>query len=202
MAHNEVVTRVTACAREWDAGGKASCSDSVRVLSAAFFTLISAMVASTVRQSDEKSIKQSTFVDFTLELTRTGPSTSTLSNGHPPPPGSPTSPEARKLSEVLVDVLWSIDSELEEASVEESRAPPLEDSTQATLQQRASLTKEQRIGSRERLVHLIRDMLKNGTLDMDHCRERFDVVLIMAIKSLFHQSASVRQRETKLRTAT
>ncbi|KAG8778213.1 hypothetical protein FRC12_025107, partial [Ceratobasidium sp. 428] len=151
MAHNEAVTRVAACAREWDAGGKASClellrpyildimssSDSVRVLSAAFFTLISAMVASTVRQSDEKSIKQSTFVDFTLELTRTGPSTSTLSNGHPPPPGSPTSPEARKLSEVLVDVLWSIDSELEEASVEESRAPPLEDSTQATLQQRA-----------------------------------------------------------------
>ncbi|KAG8744851.1 THO complex subunit 2 [Ceratobasidium sp. 414] len=216
MAHDDVVAKVAAYAREWEAGGKATClqllrphmadilssSESVHMLSAAFFALISAVVVGTVRQSDEKSINQSTLASFAHELAQATPSTSALPTGRPPSPGSPLPPQAHKLSEVLVDVLWTIDSELEEVSVEESRAPPAGDSTQSMLQQRASLTKERRVGDRERLVHLIRDMLKNGTLDMDYCRERFDAGLIIAIKALFRQSASLRQRETKLRTAT
>ncbi|KAG8710344.1 THO complex subunit 2, partial [Ceratobasidium sp. 394] len=216
MAHDDVVAKVAVWAREWETGGKATClqllrphmadilsnAESVHVLSAAFFSLISAVVVGTVRQSDENSINQSTLTGFAYELIHTVPSTSTLPNGHPPSSDPPLPPQAHKLSEVLVDVLWSIDSELEEVSVEESRAPPAEDSTQTTLQQQASLTKERRVGDRERLVHLIRDLLKNGTLNIDHCRERFDAGLIMAIKALFRQSASVRQRETKLRTAT
>jgi hypothetical protein len=135
-------------------------TDSVHVLSAAFFALVSSVVVGAVRHSDEKSINQLSLVRFTCELTQSDTSSSSLPNGHPPSAlDSPLSPQAHKLSEILVDVLWSIDSELEDVSVEEARAPPAEGSTQTALQQRASATKEQRAGDRERLVQLIRDML-------------------------------------------
>lgn len=137
--------------------------NSIHVLSAAFFALVSAVVVGAPSESDDNTIKQTTLVKFAKELLESYPSSSNTANGHPSSaPNVPLSPEADKLSEILVDVLWTIDSELEDASVEEARAQLPQGSspsTQTTLQKRATITKEQRQGDRAKLVELIRELL-------------------------------------------
>ena len=137
--------------------------ESVHVLSAAFFALASTVVVGALRQSDDKVIKETAFANFAQELVQLHPSSSSTTNGHSSSASrTPLSPQEVKLSEILVDVLWAIDSELEEASIEEARAQLSQDaapSTQTTLQKRAAITKEQRQKDRTKLVELIRELL-------------------------------------------
>ncbi|CUA76847.1 THO complex subunit 2 [Rhizoctonia solani] len=214
MAHTGVVTQVTAYARQWESGGKASClrllaphmanllsdAESVRILSAAFFVLVSYVTIATARQPGNSIITPDALNNFCLELIRTCP-TDTPGTHKTPVAGSTMSPQAARLSEIIVDVFWMLDSELEEASIEEARAPASSSEPSSALQTRASATNTQRTEDRQRMVELIRRLL-TGVLDADHCRERLESVLVTAIKALFRQSSTIKQREAKLRTAT
>lgn len=131
------------------------------MLSAAFFALASTVVVGAARPSDDKPIKEIALANFAQELVQLHPSSSSIVNSHSSS-SLPLSPQAVKLSEILVDVLWTIDSELEEVSIEEARAQLPQDSTpptQMALQKRASITKEQRQKDRTKLVELIRELL-------------------------------------------
>ncbi|KAJ1311288.1 hypothetical protein OPQ81_009786 [Rhizoctonia solani] len=214
MAHPTVVTQVTTYARQWQSGGKASClrllaphmanilsdAESVRILGAAFFVLVSYVTIATAHQPGDSVITPDAFNEFCLELIRAS-IPETPGGLKAPVAGSTMSPQAAKLSEIIVDVFWMLDSELEEVSIEEARAPPSASEPPSALQARASATNAQRTGDRQRMVELIRRLL-TGVLDADHCRERLESVLVTAIKALFRQSSTIKQREAKLRTAT
>ncbi|ELU41830.1 tho2 protein [Rhizoctonia solani AG-1 IA] len=216
MAHNDVVTQVTGYARQWETGGKASWyglkylaphvasilsdAESVRILSAAFFVLVSYVTISASRQPKDSVITPDGLNDFCLELIRTCPP-QTPGSHKAPVAGSTISPQAARLSEIIVDVFWMLDSELEDASVEEARASAPGSEIPSALQTRASAANTQRTEDRQRMVELIRRLL-TGVLDADHCRERLESVLVTAIKALFRQSSTIKQREAKLRTAT
>jgi hypothetical protein len=133
-------------------------AESVRILSAAFFVLVSYVTISTSRQPKDSVITPDALNDFCLELIRScSPETP---GGHKPPvAGTTTSPQAARLSEIVVDVFWMLDSELEDASVEEARAPASGSEPPSALQTRATVANAQRTEDRQRMVELIRRLL-------------------------------------------
>jgi hypothetical protein len=135
-------------------------SESVRVLSAAFFVLISYVTISTMHQPEDTVITPDSLNDFVSKVARSLSLTGSTNKHQGSTPTATLSPQAHKLSEIIVDVLWTIDSELEDASVEEARAPPSAGSaTMSALQTRASAANEQRMADRAKLVELIRRLL-------------------------------------------
>lgn len=143
--------------------------EAANVLSSAFFVLISRATIAATRQPADVVITADSLNGFALELVR-NISSSKPANGHQPPiPGTTLSPQAHKLSEIIVDIIWTIDSELEDPSVEEARAPSDGSATLSTLQTRATSANQQRMADRERLVELIRRLLVSCTPPMACC---------------------------------
>lgn len=132
----------------------------MRVLSAAFFVLVSHFTISATRQPGDATITLDSLNDFISELVRRCSLSNSANTRQTSIPGMTLTPAANKLSEIIVDVLWTIDSELEDASIEEVRAPPAPvAATVSTLQTRVPTASDLRASDRKMLGELLGRLL-------------------------------------------
>ncbi|KAI0082601.1 hypothetical protein K474DRAFT_1655406 [Panus rudis PR-1116 ss-1] len=212
----DVIQTVQDCISTWDNGGAEKCRaavttphsnpsdpDAYDFLTTVYHVLFTATLRS---WKPKASLAADQIVDFIQTIQESLPSTS----------GSTRSSHATIFGVLLVDVLWSLDSGLEEIVLDHKVAEmSAEQGTlssvaegqdgasgqgRSTVLERATQAKEVALADREMLSSIVRKLLVAKVLDPDLCRERLDIPLI-ASAGLIVDQAAFEKKEIRTRTA-
>ncbi|OBZ76414.1 THO complex subunit 2 [Grifola frondosa] len=186
----------------WEKGGKSECRNIVLAphsnpsdpgCNDVLTTVYHALIGSTLLTwSPKKPLSVDAFVAFVQSVLDHLPSSSIASD---------KSANVISFGEILVDAVWSIDSELEEiladaknaASSAEQGAMPA-----ATVAQIVKAKKNAE-ADKETLVLVVKRLLSIGVLDVDVCRERLDLSLVASV-GLIADKAAFERKEIRART--
>ncbi|CAL1701359.1 unnamed protein product [Somion occarium] len=210
----DVVKTVQNCILTWDKGGSTQClsivtsphsnpadSEATDILT----TTYQALLTSTLKTwPTNASLSLDTFVQFVQSVLERLPSSSANNQ----------SSNATLFGELLVDLIWSLDAELEDvlsdarlaANAEQGQSPTVADDKddKAAAEHAARLAKimkakENAESDKETLTIIVKKLLSVGVLDSDVCRERLDTTLI-ANAGLIPDKLTFEKKEIRTRT--
>ncbi|GJE84409.1 THO complex subunit 2 [Phanerochaete sordida] len=204
-----IVETVRGLIARWEEGGEAECRDLLTaphsnpsdpeasdVLSTAYHTLISATLKT---WSLSKSLPPQALIGFVQSVLESLPS-----------PSSTRSPHAVAFGDILVDILWAIDVELDDihqdtklafANAEQGNAPAATEGADATaVLARVAQAKQDAESDKEILAGTVKLLVASGILDADVCRERLELSMIHHA-DLIPDDQAFGKKEVRMRTA-
>nr|VWP00540.1 Palmitoyltransferase AKR1 (EC (Ankyrin repeat-containing protein AKR1) [Ganoderma boninense] len=190
------------CLANWENGGSIECRtlvsghhsnphdpDSNAALTTAYHALLSSTLLS---WSPKKSLSVDDIVAFVRLVVDHLPSSSA---------GAEKNPNVAAFGEILVDILWAIDSELEDILGDAKGAATAAEQgalSAATVAQ-AVKAKGNAESDKETLVVMVRRFLGTGILDPTICRERLDLGLVASV-GLVADKLAFERKEIRTRT--
>ncbi|KAI0750889.1 transcription factor/nuclear export subunit protein 2-domain-containing protein [Daedaleopsis nitida] len=190
------------CLSDWENGGNAECYKLVSdphanpydpECNVALTTVYHALISSTLcSRTGKNALSVDSLIAFIRSVVDRLPSSSN---------GSEKSPNAVAFGEILIDILWSIDCELEDILADAKNTGTLTDQgalTAATVAQ-AVKAKENAELDKGSMVAIVRRLLATGILDTDVCRERLDLGLVASV-GLVTDKAAFERKEIRTRT--
>ncbi|THH08122.1 hypothetical protein EW145_g2921 [Phellinidium pouzarii] len=207
----DVITSIQACLNKWTKGGVGECRTILTsphchladpgcadVLATAYQTLLHAMLQTWTSPS-YAWLNSETFVNFVEEVLLNLPSSSSASVER--------SRNLVLFGELLVDLIWAIDAELDEivadarivfgssgsVNVEEN----VKDSVQAKT--KAETAKKMAESDKETLAELVKKLLVASIVEPLTCRERLDMALLTMI-GLIPEKVAFEKKEIRTRT--
>ncbi|KAI0722891.1 transcription factor/nuclear export subunit protein 2-domain-containing protein [Earliella scabrosa] len=190
------------CLQEWESSGSSECHKLVSgphsnpydpECNTALTTVYHALLSSTLLSWQTKTpLSVDSLIAFIRSVVDRLPSSST---------GPEKSLNAVAFGEILVDVLWSIDSELEDILADAKNAASVAEQgalTAATVAQ-ALKAKEHAEADKSTLVVTVRRLLAIGVIEPDICRERLDLGLVASV-GLVADKAAFERKEIRTRT--
>ncbi|PIL37228.1 hypothetical protein GSI_00921 [Ganoderma sinense ZZ0214-1] len=190
------------CLANWENGGSIECRtlvsghhsnphdpDSNAALTTAYHTLLSSTLLS---WSPKKSLLVDDIVAFVRSVVDHLPSSSA---------GAESNPNVAAFGEILVDILWVIDSELEEILGDAKGAATAAEqgALSAAIVAQAVKAKGNAESDKETLVGMVRRFLGIGILDPTICRERLDLGLVASV-GLVADKLAFERKEIRTRT--
>ncbi|EKM59356.1 uncharacterized protein PHACADRAFT_191704 [Phanerochaete carnosa HHB-10118-sp] len=193
----------------WEESGQAECRDLLTaphsnpsdpaasdVLSTAYHTLITATLKT---WSPSKALTPQALISFLQSLLESLPS-----------PSSTKSPHAIAFGDILVDILWAIDVELDDihqdtkmalANAEQGNAPVVAEGVDVTaVLARVAQAKQNAESDKEILAGAVKLLVASGILDADICRERLELSMIHHA-DLIPDDQAFSKKEVRMRTA-
>ncbi|KAH8106136.1 transcription factor/nuclear export subunit protein 2-domain-containing protein [Cristinia sonorae] len=182
----DIVETIQKCILRWDQGGDAECRDilitphanpsdptSNDVLTNAYYILLTAC------SRGPPTLPVESLAPFIKSVLDHLPSSSSSAG---------QSANAIAHGELLIDIVWSANAELEEAILETKTSQANADAVQEALDRKS------------RFVTVVKSILLEGILDPDLCRERLEPPLLAAIGLVANQD-SFDKKEIRARTA-
>ncbi|THH13890.1 hypothetical protein EW146_g6381 [Bondarzewia mesenterica] len=199
----DLISKARAFLSNWGQGGEEDCrkfvtpllydvsnAKTVDALTVTFHTLLSATMNTSSRQH---SLNPSAFIAFLQSSLHGLPSSS-----HD---ASPAASIASTFGELLVDIVWSIDSQLDEILADAKAAAALAEQAESKSDASAITTaKKDAEKYKEVLVDVVNQLLSSGILDPGLCRERLDMALVSNV-GLILDKAAFDKKEIRMRTA-
>ncbi|THH02395.1 hypothetical protein EW026_g445 [Hermanssonia centrifuga] len=205
----DVVESVQACVQNWETGGESECRDILNaphcnpsdpnsndVLSTAYHTLITSTLQT---WSPTKALSPQSLTDFIQSVLERLPS-----------PSSAKSSNAVVFGELLVDLIWSIDVDIDEvyqdaklalANAEQGKTPVVaEGSDPAEVLAKVAQAKKNAEVDKETLGNFVRQLVSLGVLDSNVCRERLELPMISQAGLVLDDHA-FGKKEVRARTA-
>ncbi|RDX55708.1 hypothetical protein OH76DRAFT_1461168 [Lentinus brumalis] len=198
----DILEATQKCVEGWDNGGSDECRilvsgphsnphdpDCNVALTTAYHVLLSSTLLSW-------SAKSSLTVDALIAFVR-----SVLDHLPSSSAGTDKNPNVAAFGETLVDIVWSMDAELEDILADAKNAANAAEQgafTAATVSQ-AVKAKENAESDKGTLVVVVRRLLAIGVLDPDVCRERLDLALVASV-GLVGDKAAFERKEIRTRT--
>ncbi|EGO01596.1 hypothetical protein SERLA73DRAFT_49063 [Serpula lacrymans var. lacrymans S7.3] len=200
----DVVKSVRGYLAVWGKGGEAECRNMLTsphcnpsdpscmdVLSTAYHTLLLSVLTT---WSPKNSLAPQALVTFVQSVLNALPSSSS-------PSQSIKSSHAALFGEILVDIVWSIDTQLDElhadAKVAVTVAEQLAD--RSLVPNKTSKAKQNVEKDKETLCDLVKRFLSFGILDSSVCRERLDLALLANV-GLISDRSTFDKKEIRTRT--
>ncbi|KZT71598.1 hypothetical protein DAEQUDRAFT_763816 [Daedalea quercina L-15889] len=203
----DVVDKVRRCLSKWDNGGSEQCvnivagphsnpadPDSNDTLTTVYHALLVCVLRSWPAQP---ALTSDSFVKFVQSMFERLPSSSSPASG---------SSNAVPFSELLVDVVWSVDAELEDiisdaksALAEEQKGADSSKLFDRDAVAKGLRTKQSAEEDKETLAVIVRRLLSLGVLDADVCRERLDLNLVANV-GLVPDKPAFEKKEIRTRT--
>ncbi|KAF8639741.1 hypothetical protein AX17_001003 [Amanita inopinata Kibby_2008] len=203
----DVINSIRTCISNWNKGGESECRnilisphcnptspDCVDVLMTAYHTLLSSTL---LTWSPKPTLTPASFVDFIRSVLQNLPSS------------SHTSPKstlhATVFGEHLVDLIWSLDAELDEIIADAKASITSFTSEQERSKNSAeNLTKAQKVKAnaetdKEMVQVIVKKLLHHGIVDPALCRERLDSAVLAAV-GLISDKVSLDKKEIRTRT--
>ncbi|KAF8165073.1 transcription factor/nuclear export subunit protein 2-domain-containing protein [Crassisporium funariophilum] len=204
----DVVSSVRDCLKTWGKGGDSECRniliaphcnptspDCLDVLTTAYHTIL---CASLVTWSPPHALTPIAFVEFLQSVLINLPSSSNTTSKVPL--------HVSIFGDHLVDMIWSIDTELDELLIEARAASTaLADQAPSSAKDVGSLvSKAKKVqanveSDKQRLQTIVKKLLECGILNPDHCRERLDSAVLASV-GLIPDKASLEKKEIRTRT--
>ncbi|KAF7978302.1 hypothetical protein HWV62_899 [Athelia sp. TMB] len=157
----DVIKTVRECLASWAKGGESECC--ADVLTTAYHTLL----CSTLRTwAPAHTLAADAFLAFVRSVLHSLPSASSTS--------ATGSSNLALFGEIIVDMIWSIDAELEEVQADAKVATASDEQSS----QSAAAVRQAVESDKETLAHIIKQLLVAGTIDPRVCRERLDLALV------------------------
>ncbi|KAI0776038.1 transcription factor/nuclear export subunit protein 2-domain-containing protein [Trametes elegans] len=198
----DILETTQRCLLNWESGGDAECrkllsgphsnphdADANATLTTAYHALISATLLS---WPAKKSLSVDAVVAFVQSVLDHLPSSSAPSE---------KSPNVVAFGEILVDIIWAIDSELEEIIGDaKNAASTAEQGTMspATVEQVVKV-KGNAETDKSTIESIVRRLLLSGVLDPNICRERLDLTLLASV-GLVGDKVAFERKEIRTRT--
>ncbi|KAI0832504.1 transcription factor/nuclear export subunit protein 2-domain-containing protein [Trametes gibbosa] len=198
----DILDRAQRCLLNWESGGEAECralvaaphskpydADANATLTTVYHVILSSTLLS---WPAKKTLSVDAVVAFVQSIVLSLPSSSASSE---------KSSNVVALGEILVDVIWAIDSELEEIVGDmKTAAGAAEQGTMspAAVEQLVK-TKGNAEVDKATVENIVRRLLLNGVLDPDICRERLDLTLVASI-GLVADKLAFERKEIRTRT--
>ncbi|KAI0729395.1 transcription factor/nuclear export subunit protein 2-domain-containing protein [Fomitopsis betulina] len=203
----DVVDKVQRYLSKWDNGGSEQCVnvltgphsdpadlDSIDTLTTVYHALLVSVLTSWPVQP---ALTVDVFVQFVHSMFERLPSSSST---------AANPPDVVPFSEVLVDVVWSVDTELDDfisdaksALAEEQKGADGSKTFDRDVVARGLRTKQSAEGDKETLAVIVRRLLSLGVLDADVCRERLDLSLVANV-GLVPDKLVFEKKEIRTRT--
>ncbi|KAG9317174.1 hypothetical protein JVU11DRAFT_1367 [Chiua virens] len=196
-----VVDKVNSFLEKWSKNGESECRGfllpahlnptdptSVEFLTTAYHTLLFSVMRTWVPRS---SLTPQSFVDFVQSVLVSLPSSSAQSR----PIQSDT-----LFGELLVDIVWSLDAQLDELAVDaKSIVATPEHAAQSSDLHKATDVKQATEKDKDLLVDVIKRLLFVGITSVAVCRERLDLSLLANV-GLVSDRSSFEKKEIRTRT--
>ncbi|KAH9943361.1 transcription factor/nuclear export subunit protein 2-domain-containing protein [Epithele typhae] len=199
----DVLETAQQCLEKWENGGDVECRNLLSAshsnpydpdCNAVLTTVYQALLSSTLTSfSAKKTISVDSVISFIRSVLEHLPSSST---------GKDKNPSIAAIGDVLVDIIWSIDGELEEILLDAKNMATAadQDTLSPTTVAQAVTSKENAESDKATLVSLLRRFLVIGVVDPNICRERLDINLV-ATAGLILDKLSFERKEIRMRTA-
>ncbi|KAL0580932.1 THO2 plays a role in transcriptional elongation [Marasmius crinis-equi] len=200
----DVVKKVIDYTSRWKSGGDVECrnlllgphsnpsdSASIDILATAYETLLSATLTA---RPPKHSLSVDTLVSFVQSVFEHLPSTSSATR----------SSNSSVFGEQLVDIVWSLDAELDEI-VGDAKALVTSCGEQTGDQVTSLLTKTTKVkqnveADKSTIASVVKKLLELGILDPTCCRERLDSAILESV-GLISDKATTDKKEIRTRTA-
>ncbi|KAL7282472.1 hypothetical protein ACG7TL_003943 [Trametes sanguinea] len=191
------------CLLNWESGGDAECRNLVAGphanphdadANATLITVYHALISSTLLSWPvKKQLSVDSVVAFVQSVLDHLPSSSVPSE---------KSPNVVAFGEVLVDVIWSIDSELEEivGDAKTAASAAEQGSMSPTTVDQVVKAKTNAESDKATIESIVRRLLAIGVLDPDICRERLDLALVASV-GLVADKVAFERKEIRTRTS-
>ncbi|TBU49613.1 transcription factor/nuclear export subunit protein 2-domain-containing protein [Dichomitus squalens] len=198
----DILESTQECLDNWESGGSTECRnllarphsnphdpDCNAALTTAYHALLSATLLS---WSPKKSLSVNDVIAFVRSVIDHLPSTSA---------GSENNPNVVAFGEILVDIIWAIDSELEEilGDAKGTATTAEQGSLSAATVAQAVKARSNAESDKETLVAVVRRLLVIGVLDPTICRERLDLGLVASV-GLVGDKLAFERKEIRTRT--
>ncbi|PFH52601.1 hypothetical protein AMATHDRAFT_74079 [Amanita thiersii Skay4041] len=203
----DVLNSIRTCLSTWSKGGDSECRnilisphcnptnpDCVDVLTTAYHTILCSALFT---WSSKPSLTPSVFVNFVRSVLNNLPSSSNSS------PSS--SPHAAVFGEHLVDMIWSLDAELDEiisdakAAIASSGVEQDKSKSAADAFAKTQKVKSNAESDKDTLQSIVRKLLDNGIVNPAICRERLDSAILAGV-GLISDKVSLDKKEIRTRT--
>ncbi|KAH7888047.1 transcription factor/nuclear export subunit protein 2-domain-containing protein [Phlebopus sp. FC_14] len=196
-----VIERVSKCLANWASGGEAECRNSLiaahsdpadphnaATLTTAYHTLLFSALRT---WSPKPLLTPQALVSFVQSVLLSLPSSSAQSG---------RSPSDNLFGELLVDIVWSVDAQLDELLADaKAAASELVPGPKPKDIPKASQMKQTVEQDKELLTDLVKRFLITGVIDVAVCRERLDLALLANI-GLISDRSSFDKKEIRTRT--
>ncbi|KAG6378421.1 transcription factor/nuclear export subunit protein 2-domain-containing protein [Boletus reticuloceps] len=197
-----VVDKVRSCLEKWPKSGETECRkfllpahlnpmdpDTIDTLTTAYHTLLFSALRT---WTPSGLLTPQSFVDFVESVLVSLPSSSVQSR----PMQSDT-----LFGELLVDIVWSLDAQLDELVTDaKATITNVEQTTSASDLHKATGIKQTAEQDKELLVDVVKRLLLAGIIDVAVCRERLDLSLLANI-GLVLDRLSFDKKEIRTRTS-
>ncbi|OSD04328.1 hypothetical protein PYCCODRAFT_1444038 [Trametes coccinea BRFM310] len=199
----DILDTTQQCLLNWESGGDAECRNLVAGphanphdadANATLITVYHALISSTLLSWPvKKQLSVDSVVAFVQSVLDHLPSSSVPSE---------KSPNVVAFGEVLVDVIWSIDSELEEIVGDAKTAASVAEqgSMSPTTVDQVVKAKTNAESDKATIESIVRRLLAIGVLDPDICRERLDLALVASV-GLVADKVAFERKEIRTRTS-
>ncbi|CDO68724.1 hypothetical protein BN946_scf184652.g51 [Trametes cinnabarina] len=199
----DILDTTQECLLNWESGGDAECRKLVAGphsnphdadANATLITVYHALFSSTfLSWPVKKQLSMDDVVAFVQSVLDHLPSSSAPSE---------KSPNVIAFGEVLVDVIWSIDSELEEiiGDAKTAASAAEQGSMSPTTVDQVVKAKANAESDKATLESIVRRLLAIGVLDPDICRERLDLALVASV-GLVADKVAFERKEIRTRTS-
>ncbi|KAI0091900.1 transcription factor/nuclear export subunit protein 2-domain-containing protein [Irpex rosettiformis] len=203
----DVVESVRSSLNRWESGGEAECRSllatphsnpadqaSNDLLSTVYHTLITSTLLS---WQPENTFSFNVLADFIQSVL-----------GNLPSPSTTKSSSAIAFSELLIDLLWAVDVELDDIHADSNATLGNADKVNAVagegIDQVAAVTRVARVkqnaeADKQTLARLIQKLVTVGVLDANVCRERLELPLLHA-SGLIVDEQAFSKKEIRMRT--
>ncbi|KAI0693806.1 transcription factor/nuclear export subunit protein 2-domain-containing protein [Cytidiella melzeri] len=204
----DLVKSVRSCLARWDNGGETECRNMLAtphsnptdtasndLLSTVYHTFITSTLLS---WQPENTFSPTTLAGFIQSLL-----------GSLPSPSSVKSSSVIAFGELLVDILWTVDVELDDvyadanatlANADRGDAVMVDGVDSLTAVARAAKMKQNAEADKRTLAGFVRELVTSGVLDANVCRERLELALIHAA-GLIADDQAFSKKEIRMRTA-
>ncbi|KAI9063149.1 hypothetical protein FKP32DRAFT_1651303 [Trametes sanguinea] len=199
----DILDTTQQCLLNWESGGDAECRNLVAGphsnphdadANATLITVYHALLSSTLLSWPvKKQLSVDSVVAFVQSVLDHLPSSSAPSE---------KSPNVVAFGEVLVDVIWSIDSELEEivGDAKTAASAAEQGSMSPTTVDQVVKAKTNAESDKTTIESIVRRLLAIGVLDPDICRERLDLALVASV-GLVADKLAFERKEIRTRTS-
>ncbi|CAA7260264.1 unnamed protein product [Cyclocybe aegerita] len=204
----DIVDKVRECLKMWTRGGDAECRNVLiaphcnptdpanqDILTTAYHTLLWATL---LTWTPSNPLTPTAFVDFVQSVLSNLPSSSTVS--------PKVSPQAVIFGDYLVDMIWAVDTELDEmlnearvASTASGEQGKLTSREVAILIAKAKKAQQNAESDKQRIPVIVKKLLECRVITVEHCRERLESAVLASV-GLIQDKGAQDKKEIRTRT--